>query len=84
MSDEKLPGEEKTIDGDVVPNTDSAPAAGLEREDAEGLELNDIGRVRIRVKRPLVGDPYLRDRATGAFILIEEGTNDTVAGGMIR
>ena len=35
MSDEKLPGEEKTIDGDVVPNTASAPAAGLEREDVE-------------------------------------------------
>jgi sulfate adenylyltransferase subunit 1 (EFTu-like GTPase family) len=56
----------------------------LEREDADGLELNDIGRVRIRVKRPLVGDTYLRDRATGAFILVDEGTNDTVAGGMIR
>jgi sulfate adenylyltransferase large subunit len=57
----------------------------LERQDgAERLELNDIGRVRIRVKRPLVADPYLRDRATGAFILIDEGTNDTVAGGMIR
>ena len=33
MSDEKLPGEEKTIDGDVVPNPASAPAAGLERGD---------------------------------------------------
>jgi sulfate adenylyltransferase large subunit len=56
----------------------------LEREDADGLELNDIGRVRIRLKRPLVADAYLRDRATGAFILIDEGTNDTVAGGIIR
>jgi sulfate adenylyltransferase large subunit len=57
----------------------------LEREDApDGLELNDIGRVRIRLKRPLVADPYLRDRTTGAFILIDEGTNDTVGGGMIR
>jgi sulfate adenylyltransferase subunit 1 (EFTu-like GTPase family) len=54
------------------------------REDADGLVLNDIGRVRIRQKRPLVADAYLRDRATGAFILIDEGTNDTVAGGMIR
>ena len=35
MSDEKLPGEEKTVDGDVVPNPDSAPVAGLEREDVE-------------------------------------------------
>lgn len=48
------------------------------------LELNDIGRIRVRVKRPLVAEPYLRDRATGAFILVDEGTNDTVAGGMIR
>jgi sulfate adenylyltransferase large subunit len=57
----------------------------LEREDApEGLDLNAIGRVRIRLKRPLVADPYLRDRTTGAFILIDEGTNDTVGGGMIR
>ncbi|MGE4425651.1 MAG: sulfate adenylyltransferase subunit 1 [Solirubrobacteraceae bacterium] len=63
----------------------------LERVQAAGssggvteLELNDIGRVRLRVKRPLVADPYDRDRATGAFILIDEGTNDTVGGGMIR
>lgn len=59
----------------------------LEREAADGaatLALNDIGRIRLRVKRPLVADPYRRDRATGAFILIDEGTNDTVAGGMIR
>ncbi len=59
----------------------------LEREAGTAdatLELNDIGRIRVRVKRPLVADPYLRDRATGAFILIDEGTNDTVAGGMIR
>ncbi|WP_320668571.1 sulfate adenylyltransferase subunit 1 [Patulibacter defluvii] len=48
------------------------------------LGLNDIGRVRLRVKRPLIADPYDRDRQTGAFILIDEGTNDTVAGGMIR
>ncbi|WP_210491149.1 GTP-binding protein [Patulibacter sp. SYSU D01012] len=51
---------------------------------AGGLELNDIGRIRLRVKRPLVADPYDVDRTTGAFILVDEGTNDTVAGGMIR
>lgn len=48
------------------------------------LGLNEIGRIRLRVKRPLIADPYDRDRQTGAFILIDEGTNDTVAGGMIR
>jgi sulfate adenylyltransferase large subunit len=58
----------------------------LEREagPVDAFGLNDIGRVRLRVKRPLVADPYEQDRATGAFILIDEGTNDTVAGGMIR
>jgi bifunctional enzyme CysN/CysC len=47
------------------------------------LELNDIGRVRLRTRRPLVVDPYSRNRVTGAFILIDEATNHTVAGGMV-
>jgi bifunctional enzyme CysN/CysC len=47
------------------------------------LALNDIGRVRLRVRRPLVADAYAENRATGAFILIDEATNDTVAGGMV-
>ncbi|MBO9534474.1 MAG: GTP-binding protein [Solirubrobacteraceae bacterium] len=48
------------------------------------LNLNGIGGVRLRSKRPLVVDPYATNRATGAFILIDEGTNDTVAAGMVR
>lgn len=47
------------------------------------LRLNDIGRVRLRAGRPLVADPYAANRATGAFLLIDPQTNDTVAGGMI-
>ena len=47
------------------------------------LGLNDIGRIRIRTRRPLLADPYAQNRVTGAFILIDETTNDTVAGGMI-
>jgi sulfate adenylyltransferase large subunit len=48
------------------------------------LGLNDIGRVRLRTSKPLAFDDYARNRATGAFILIDEATNDTVAAGMIR
>ena len=33
--------------------------------------------------KPLAFDPYPRNRATGAFILIDETTNDTVGAGMI-
>jgi sulfate adenylyltransferase subunit 1 len=49
----------------------------------DGLVLNDIGRVRLRVSRPLPVEPYAANRVTGAFILIDEGTNDTVGAGMI-
>jgi bifunctional enzyme CysN/CysC len=52
-------------------------------ESAEELELNEIGRVRLRLSGPLAYDPYRRNRTTGSFILIDEATNDTVAAGMI-
>jgi sulfate adenylyltransferase large subunit len=50
----------------------------------ERLELNDLARVRLRLGEPIVADPYARNRATGALILIDEATNDTVAAGMIE
>jgi sulfate adenylyltransferase large subunit len=50
---------------------------------ATELGLNDIGRVRLRTSKPLAFDPYLRNRSTGSFILIDEGTNDTVGAGMM-
>jgi sulfate adenylyltransferase large subunit len=53
-------------------------------ESATRLELNDIGRVKLRTSQPLAFDDYAHNRGTGAFILIDEATNDTVAAGMIR
>ena len=50
---------------------------------AQTLGFNDLGSVRIAVGRALVADPYADDRATGSFILIDEATHHTVAGGMI-
>jgi sulfate adenylyltransferase large subunit len=56
----------------------------LERVDASSeLELNDIGRVRLRLSTPLAFDPYRRNRRTGSFILIDEASNETVGAGMI-
>ncbi|WP_285757725.1 sulfate adenylyltransferase subunit 1 [Nocardiopsis ansamitocini] len=52
-------------------------------EGAEGLGLNEIGRVNLRVTQPLFADEYKRNRLTGGFILIDEGTNATVGAGMI-
>ncbi|MGH3319068.1 MAG: sulfate adenylyltransferase subunit 1 [Streptosporangiaceae bacterium] len=49
----------------------------------ERLTLNEIGRVRLRVTQPLFCDDYARNRSTGAFVLMDEVTNYTVAAGMI-
>ena len=49
----------------------------------ERLALNDIAVVRLRLSEPLAVDPYAESRETGAFILIDEATNDTVAAGMV-
>jgi sulfate adenylyltransferase subunit 1 (EFTu-like GTPase family) len=47
------------------------------------LELNDIGRVRLRTSAPLAFDPYRANRRTGSFILIDQDSNETVGAGMI-
>ena len=56
----------------------------LEQHDADEMRLNDIGTVRLRLSAPLLVDPYAENRATGAFILVDEATNDTVTTGMVR
>jgi sulfate adenylyltransferase subunit 1 len=56
----------------------------LERASATSLALNDIARVSLRLAQPVFADPYGENRATGAFIVIDEATNDTVGAGMIQ
>jgi len=51
--------------------------------DVDGFNMNDIGRVTLRTAVPLLHDSYRRNRHTGSFILIDPGTNETVAAGMI-
>jgi len=48
------------------------------------LAVNDIGQIRLRAARPIVFDGYANNRLTGSFILIEPGTNATVAAGMLH
>jgi len=57
----------------------------LERQAAPaGLAMNDIACVGLSLAQPLFVDPYVLNRATGSFILIDEVTNQTVAAGMIE
>jgi bifunctional enzyme CysN/CysC len=55
----------------------------LSREECNALTLNEIGRVKLRTTQALFVDEYRRNRDTGSFILIDEGSNETVAAGMI-
>lgn len=47
------------------------------------IKMNDIARISIRTTKPLFVDSYKTNRITGSVILIDEGTNETVAAGMI-
>ena len=58
--------------------------ATLDHLAASTLEMNGIGLVRIRLLRPIALDAYGKNRATGAFILVDPATNGTIAAGMIR
>jgi bifunctional enzyme CysN/CysC len=50
----------------------------------EELELNDVGELVLQLSQPIFADPYERNRHTGAFILIDERTHDTVGAGLVR
>ncbi len=51
--------------------------------DDKVVGLNDIACVSFKAAKPLFFDSYKKNRLTGSFILIDEGTNETVAAGMI-
>jgi sulfate adenylyltransferase subunit 1 len=55
----------------------------LENLPAEKLSMNDIAEVSFKLAQPLFTDPYGENRASGAFIVIDESSNNTVGAGMI-
>ena len=73
----------RTVRAKLDAITDRLDVTTLAREPATVLELNAIGRVRLRTGAEVMADPYGVSRATGAFILIDEATNDTVGAGMV-
>ena len=51
--------------------------------DQSTLNMNDIGEVSMSLQKPILATSYAQNTATGSFILIDEATYHTVAGGMI-
>ncbi len=56
----------------------------LEHEPVTTLATNDIATLTLKLAQPVFADSYRENRATGAFIVIDESTNNTVGAGMIR
>ena len=52
--------------------------------ETEQLKLNDIGKVNLRLSKPIHFDSYHQSKSNGAFILIDEGSFDTVSVGFIE
>ncbi len=55
----------------------------LEHVEAQRLELNEIGEISVETHRPLFFDSYKQNRTTGAFVVIDPLSNETLAAGMI-
>lgn len=55
----------------------------LGKHPTDELQLNEIGAVAVETHKPLFFDAYRRNRTTGAFVVIDPVTNETVAAGMI-
>jgi sulfate adenylyltransferase subunit 1 len=74
----------QTVQAVVTDIVDKLNMGTLETVATPGeLGVNDIGEIRLRTSKPLVFDSYSVNRLTGSFILIEQGTNATVAAGML-
>ena len=55
----------------------------LEQIAATQLDLNEIGVVQVELGQPVAFDPYVENRDTGGFILIDRITNHTVGAGLL-
>ena len=73
----------KTITGTIETLRYRIDVNTLHREDAPALQLNEIGRCAISLDEPIAHDGYRRNRASGAFIVIDRLSNVTVGAGMI-
>jgi len=47
------------------------------------INMNDIAQISIKTSKPVFFDTYKKNNITGSMIFIDEGTNETVAAGMI-
>jgi sulfate adenylyltransferase subunit 1 len=80
-----LKGATRTVRAKVTAIRERVDVQTLTAEPVVGrVALNDIVRATLSAQQPLAVDAYRENRSTGAFILIDETTNQTIAAGMIE
>jgi bifunctional enzyme CysN/CysC len=74
----------QTVTATVAPLKYKVNVNTLEHVAANTLELNEIGVVDLELSKPIAFDPYVENRDTGGFILIDRMTNNTVGAGLLH
>jgi len=90
MDDEMLPGRQyllkvgtATVPATISELKHKVDVNTLEHLAAKTLQLNEVGYLNISTSRPIAFDPYVENRDTGGFIIIDRFTNATAGAGMI-
>jgi bifunctional enzyme CysN/CysC len=73
----------QTVPATVAPIRYKLDIETLEHIAATQLDLNEIGVVQVELGQPIAFDPYVENRDTGGFILIDRVTNHTVGAGLL-
>jgi sulfate adenylyltransferase subunit 1 len=71
----------QAVIGDLISRFDEQNLSSVELP--ESLQLNEIGRVRLRTAESLPIDDYTVNRRTGAFLVIDSSDGTTLAAGLL-
>ena len=73
----------RVVSGEIAEIKNAVDVNTLERKPASQLALNEVGHVTLSLNQPIAYDAYRANAATGALIVIDRLTNNTVGAGMI-
>jgi len=73
----------QSVGGSVTSLKHRIDVADFSEAAAKTLELNEIGVVTLSLTKPIAFDPYLNNRTTGAFVVVDRMSNRTVGAGTI-
>jgi bifunctional enzyme CysN/CysC len=74
----------KTVGATIAPPKYKVNVNTLEHLAAKTLHLNEIGVCNLNLDQPIAFDPYVENRDTGGFILIDRMTNNTIGAGLLH